>query len=137
MLRKNLTEEGVAKLKPPKDRQFQNYHDGIVPGLVLRVSAKGRKTWVAQYYAKSVDKDGKRTTIPTTKALGLYPILKVKEARDKARVFLADPAKAKAKADTGSFREVAENFVKRHVTEKKLRTQADIERLLRTHIYPH
>jgi hypothetical protein len=31
-----------------------------VPGLVLRVSAKGRKTWVAQYYAKSVNADGER-----------------------------------------------------------------------------
>ncbi len=136
MVRKNLTEEGVAKLKPPTDRQFQNYHDGIQPGLVLRVSSKGRKTWVAQYYAKSVDSDGKRTTIPTTKALGLYPVLKVKEAREAARAFLFDPAKAKAQADTGSFKEVAEKFIKRHVEANKLRTQADIVRLLNTHIYP-
>jgi integrase len=137
MLRKNLTEEGVAKLKPPKDRQFVNYHDGIVPGLVLRVSSKGRKTWVAQYYAKSVDADGNRTTIPTSKALGLYPILKVKEARDAARVFLADPLKAKAQADTGTFRDVAENFIKRHVEASGLRSRHDIVRLLHTRIYPH
>jgi integrase len=137
MPRKNLTEQGVAKLKPPTDRQFQNYHDGIQPGLVLRVSAKGRKTWVAQYYAKSVDQDGNRTTIPTSKALGLYPTLKVKEAREAARAFLVDPLKAKAQADTGSFREVAENFVRRHVDKEKLRTKDDIVRLLNTHIYPH
>ncbi len=136
--RKNLTEEGVAKLRPPTDRQFVNYHDGLQPGLVLRVSSKGRKTWVAQYYAKSVDGDGNRTTIPTSKKLGLYPTLKVKEAREAARAFLVDPAKAKAKADTGSFREVAENWVKRYVeTEKKLRTRDDIVRLLNSHIYPY
>jgi integrase len=136
-IRKNLTEAAVARIKPPTDRQFQNYHDGIQPGLVLRVSAKGRKTWVAQYYAKSVDKDGNRTTIPTSKALGLYPTLKVKEAREKARIFLGDPVKAKAQADTGTFREVAENFVKRYVDEKQLRTRNDIVRLLNSHIYPH
>jgi integrase len=133
MLRKNLTEAAVAKLKPPLDRQFQLIHDGIQPGLVLRVSSKGRKTWVAQYYAKSVD----NTLVPTSKALGLYPTLKVKEAREAARTFLVDPQKAKAKADTGSFREVAENFVKRHVEANKLRTQGDIVRLLNSHIYPH
>ncbi len=133
MLRKNLTEAAVAKLKPPLDRQFQLIHDGIQPGLVLRVSSKGRKTWVAQYYAKSVD----NTLVPTSKALGLYPTLKVKEAREAARMFLVDPQKAKAKTDTGSFREVAENFVKRHVEANKLRTQGDIVRLLNSHIYPH
>jgi Arm DNA-binding domain len=105
MLRKNLTEAAVAKLKPPLDRQFQLIHDGIQPGLVLRVSSKGRKTWVAQYYAKSVDA---RTMVPTSKALGLHPTLKVKEAREAARTFLVDPQKAKAKTETGSFREVTD-----------------------------
>jgi integrase len=137
-IRKNLTELFLEKkLEPPTDRQFVNYHDGILPGLVLRVSAKGRKTWVAHYPAETVNKHGKRITITTSKALGLYPMLKVKEAREKARPFLADPKKAKAQADTGTFREVAENFIKRYVDEKQLRTRKDIVRLLNTHIYPH
>jgi integrase len=134
MQRKNLTEEGVAKLKAPKGRQFQNHFDGFVPGLVLRVSAKGRKTWAAQYYTKATGKDGKPVTIATTKALGLYPILKVKEAREAARLFLADPEKALAQADTGTVREVAEAFIKRHV--EKLRTKNGIMRYLTKHVYP-
>ena len=136
MQRKNLTEEGVAKLKPPKGTQFQNYYDGLVPGLVLRISSKGRKTWAAQYYTKANGKDGKRITIATTKALGVYPVLKVKEAREKARLFLADPTKALAQAESGSFKDVAESFIKRHVQAKKLRTQSEIERLLAKYIYP-
>jgi integrase len=137
MQRKNLTEEGVAKLKaPPKGKQFENYYDGLVPGLVLRVSSKGRKTWAAQYYTKATGKDGKPSTIATTKALGLYPILKVKEARDKARQFLADPHKALREADNGSFKEVAEKFIKRHVEEKKLRTEGEIKRVLAKYVYP-
>lgn len=135
-VRKNLTEEGVAKIKDPTDRQFKNYYDAIVPGLVLRVNSGGRKTWCALWYKKA-HKDGKRVSIPTTCKLGRYPHLKVKEAREKARQFLADPQKAKAKADTGSFGQVAENFLTRYVKAKKLRTQADIERILKKIVYPH
>ena len=72
----------------------------------------------------------------TTHKLGRYPHLKLKEARDAARVFLADPQKGLARADTGSFREVAENFVKRHVAASKLRSQPEIERCLKVYIYP-
>jgi integrase len=136
MQRKNLTEEGVAKLKAPSGKQFQNYHDGLVPGLVLRVSTKGRKSWVAQYYVKAPGKDGKRITMATTKALGVFPVLSVKKAREAARLFLADPHKALAQADSGSFREVAETFVKRHVEANGLRSKAEIERLLTRYVYP-
>jgi integrase len=135
-VRRNLTEEGVAKYKAPKDRQFDSYYDGIVPGLVLRVNSGGKKTWCALHYVKKMNKDGKRVSIPTTHKLGTFPILKVKEAREKARQFLADPQKALAQVDSGSFKEVAENFIKRHVEANKLRTQADIERILNKYIYP-
>jgi integrase len=137
MPRKNLTEEGVAKLKPPVAGQI-DYFDALVPGLILRLGYGGAKTWLVRHYLKRAGKDGKRVSIPTTAKLGRYPILKVKEARDKARVFLADPVKAKAQADIGSFRDVAENFVKRYVEgEKKLRTRDEIVRLLTTLVYPH
>lgn len=136
MLRKNLTEEGVAKLKTPATGQI-DYYDKIIDNLILRLGYGGAKTWLVRHYLKRTGKDGKRISIPTTAKLGRYPILKVKEAREKARLFLADPLKAKAQADTGSFRDVAENFVKRYVeAEKKLRTQDEIVRLLNTLIFP-
>jgi integrase len=134
--RKNLTEKGIEKIKPPKDRQFDSHYDAIQPGLVLRVNAGGTKSWNAQYYLKRVNEDGKRVSIPTSFKLGLYPTLSVKQAREKARVFLADPQKALAQADSGNFKEVAETFIKRHVEANKLRTQADIKRVLNKYILP-
>jgi hypothetical protein len=128
MARKNLTEAMVARLKAPTDRQFILYYDALVPNLLLRVSSKGRKTWCARHYKKARNANGKRVTIPTTHALGVYPILKVKEAREQARQFLVNPAKALAQAEDGSFREVAENFLKRHVEVAGLRSQKDTKR---------
>jgi hypothetical protein len=137
MPRKNLTEEGVAKLKPPAAGQI-DYFDALVPGLILRLGYGGSKTWLVRHYLKRRNGDGKKISVPTTHKIGRYPILKVKEARDKARLFLADPVKAKAQADVGSVREVAENFVKRYVeAEKKLRTKDEIVRLLDTLVLPH
>jgi integrase len=80
--------------------------------------------------------DGKRITASTTQKLGRYPQLKLKDARERARQFLADPQKAMTQADDGSFRQVAENFIKRHVEHEKLRTQPEIERVLRRYVYP-
>src|SRR5262249_28476693 len=134
---KHLTEEGVGKLKAPAKGKQIDYFDTIMPGLVLRVNYGGAKAWRALYYVKRLDKDGRRITLPTTHKLGRYPVLKLKEARDKARQFLADPDAALRKADTGSFREVAENFLKRHVEANKLRWQSEIERCLHKYVYPH
>jgi hypothetical protein len=136
MPKKRLTEEGVAKLKPPVAGKQLDYFDAGMPGLVLRVNYGGRKTWRALYYVRGIGKDGRRRTEPRTHALGLYPILKLKEAREAARKFLADPQKARAQANGGSFKEVAENFIKRHVDANKLRSKAEIERCLHKYIYP-
>ena len=126
----------MAKLPTPAQGHI-DYFDTLLPGLILRVGYGGSKTWLVRYY-KHRTKDGRKISIPTTHKIGRYPVLKVKEARDKARVFLADPVKAKAQADVGSFRDVAENFIKRYVEqEKKLRTRDDIERILKTYVYPY
>ena len=135
MPKKRLTEEGVAKLNPPTDGQI-DYYDAVMPGLVLRVNYGGAKAWRALYYINKTGKNGKRITTPTTHKLGRYPHLKLKEAREKARQFLADPQQALTKAETGSFRDVAENFIKRHVEHEKLRSQPEIERCLKKYIYP-
>lgn len=133
---KRLTEEGIDKLKAPTERQYETHYNSQVPGLVLRVNSGGTKVWHVLYKTKITNKHGKRVSIATTHKLKRYPILKVKEAREKARLFLADPDKALAQADTGSFKEVAENFVKRYVEKKKLRSQPEIERCLDRYIYP-
>jgi integrase len=134
---KRLTEEGVRKLKPPSNGQIDYFDIGMAGRLVLRVNYGGRKTWRALHYVKGVNKTtGKPRTEPRTHPLGLYPILNLKEAREKARQFLADPQKALAQADSGSFKDVAQNFIKRHVEASKLRSQPEIERCLDKYIYP-
>ena len=135
MPKKRLTEEGVAKLNPPSSGQA-DYYDAGMPGLVLRVNYGGAKVWRALYYLKKFNKDGKPITVPTTHKLGRYPHMRLKQAREQGRQFLEDPQKALAQADEGSFREVAQNFVKRHVEHEKLRSQPEIERVLKKYIYP-
>jgi integrase len=140
MPKKRLTEEGVARLSPP-DAGTVDYYDAGMPGLVLRTNYGGRKVWRALYYVSTVAKSGKkagqRIRMPTTHELGTYPVLKLKEARERARQFLADPQKALAQVESGSFKDVAENFIKRHVEANKLRTGNGIKRLFDVYIYPH
>jgi integrase len=133
---KRLTEEGIDRLKAPTSRQFENHYDSQVPGLLLRVNAGGSKAWLALYYRKSTDANGKRVSIATTHRLGRYPILKVKEAREAARKFLADPQKGLAQADDDSFEAVAQNFIKRHVDHNGLRSKREIVRCLDRYILP-
>jgi integrase len=137
MPKKALTEEGVRKLKPPPKGKQVDYFDAHMPGLVLRINYGGAKVWRALYYRKRLDRDGKQLTVPTTYKLGRYPVLNLKQARAKAQQFLVDPQKALAQADTGSFKEVAENFLKRHVEANKLRWQPEVERCLNKYVYPH
>lgn len=132
---KRLTEEGVKKLNVKAGTQVDFFDSGLT-GLVLRVSrghnkAEGTKTWRALYYVKDAGK-----TKPKTHKLGRYPHLSLKAARDKARDFLADPQKALAKAAEGSFKQVAEAFLKRHVEANGLRSEAEIRRCLIRYVYP-
>jgi integrase len=143
--RKNLTEEGVARYRPPTDRQFANHYDAICPGLILRHSSKNRKTWVVQIYKRSVDASGKRKRVPSTKILGLYPHLSVKQAREKARKFYGNPEAAAAENDESSFEQVSGNFLKWHFARNKdehgrvvpLRSEALIERIVERLLLPH
>jgi integrase len=136
MPKRNLTEEGVKRIRPPAKGTQADYFDGVQPGLVLRVNYGGAKVWRALHYLKRISPDGKKITIPTTFKLGRYPTLSVKQAREKARAFIADPHKGMAQAEVGSFQEIAEQWIKRHVEANRLRTQDEIERILAQYIYP-
>jgi integrase len=146
MPKKKLTDQGVAKLKPPAKGKQVDYFDAYMPGLVLRLNYGGRKTWRALYYVPTVAKKGKRAgqriSMPTTRELGRYPNMTLKEARAAAKSF--DPKKALAQTDAGSFKKVAETFIKRYVDEGRrktgdqgpLRSKKQIERLLDTLVLP-
>jgi integrase len=135
--KKRLTEEGVARLKPPPEGKQVDYYDAVERGLVLRVNYGGRKTWRALHYVRTVAKSGKLAgqpiSMPTMHPLGRWPAMGLKQARDAARAFLADPRKA---AEGGTYAEVADSFVARHVKASGLRTAPEIERCLRVYLMP-
>jgi integrase len=104
-MKKQLSAQAVERTKPPKTGRLE-IDDLVVPGLVLRVTDKGVKSWSLLY---RVAGEGGLTTAGLPKrgklrriTLGRYPVLDLKGARDAARRALAladngdDPAVAKA-----------------------------------------
>jgi integrase len=77
-LKKILTDPALKALKPAVSGKRYDVADGLVPGLVVRVTDKGTKTFclVARY-------PGSRN--PTRRSLGEYGALTLEAARDKAR----------------------------------------------------
>ncbi|HEV7254495.1 MAG TPA: integrase arm-type DNA-binding domain-containing protein [Mesorhizobium sp.] len=78
MPRENLTDKRLKALKPAPAGQRYEIMDGIVPGMGIRVTDKGQKSFVfvARYPGSSN---------PTRRALGEYDALTLDAARDKAR----------------------------------------------------
>lgn len=129
---KHITDAFVRNVKLPLKSDSPNqvlYLDTIERGLALGlvVSYGGSKTFRVLTY----DTNGK----PRTHKLGRYPAMKVKEARAKAREYFEHPEKAEAEAKAGTFREVAENWLKRHVQASKMRSEREIRRHLNRYIY--
>ena len=84
----HLTELAVARLRPPRDRDFVWHADRLLPSFGLRLYRTGRKTWgILRRW------DGARN--PTFRPFGEYPELSLAEARAKARAILADPSSLK------------------------------------------
>lgn len=137
-----FTEDAVRKLKPELDRNGRkaqhNWYDAKHPGLILRVNWGGSKSWRVLYYVgrktKShgfgyFDKPG----LANSERIG------VKRARElagefKANLaeFLARPAAQPPKA---TFKQIAEDFLKREV-EGKLRSELQIKSTLKNLVYP-
>lgn len=143
MPRKKLTEENIETLKPETGKQII-YADEVQRGLVLILNYGGLKTWAVRYYKPGIagekskeERRGERISIPLLHILGRHPELTAKQARKRAMKFLANPVTALDAADEDSFKTVAEEFLKRHVRKKELRTADDIERLITNYIYPH
>jgi integrase len=136
--RKNLTDRLLKSLegKPAKKGETYNVMDSVVPGLGVRVSETGRRTFilVARF-------PGSKN--PTRRALGEYGALTLEEARNKARKWHAllshgtDPKQdeerqqlAEQRKREASFAAVAEQFIA-YIHRQKLRTAPVMERNLR------
>jgi integrase len=125
--RTTFTEAAVKRLKLPAVGAQIDYFEKLRRGLTLtlRISYGGTRAWRVGYYINSR---------PKAKTLGRYPELGVAAARKAAFAF--DPTAANAAAEAGSFKAVAETWLKQYVEKKRLRTQDEIERILRVYVYP-
>lgn len=79
-MRKKLTPKLLDNLPPAQGKRYE-VRDELLTGLHIRVSNSGGKVW---YLAARVDEKQKRIK------LGTYPVLSLKDAREKAQMILRD-----------------------------------------------
>jgi integrase len=123
--KENLTALRVLKAPlPAKPNQLELWDSGC-PGMMLKVSFGGARTFFAVHYVGGKARMHK---------LGRFPILSLDDARKAARKFLADPeAASKQQAAKETFEQVLDKFVLRHIKAKGLRSAKDYEARLRRH----
>ena len=133
-----LTTKCIEGIKPPAADRV-DYFDAILPGLSLRVTRAGAKSWVA-YYRSPLERDRKGRPKLRRHTLGRFPRLKLSEAREEARQILRrveegeDPQKEKTDAkrqrgaslpDPVTVEEGVRRYVEDHVkVHNKPRRQA-------------
>ena len=83
-MRKKLTDRFLNSLKPPATGGVEIV-DTEAPGLVMRVTAKGAKSWAIRYRPKG---GGQQRA-----SYGAYPAVKLADARQRARDIAAAAAK--------------------------------------------
>jgi integrase len=130
-MRKSLSDKGVAALKPRAQRY--TFPDPELRGHYVRVTPNGKKSFVAV----TLDPHGKQIWA----TLGSAEVLSITEAREKARIAINRVRDGKPAFETppnkpASFQSVAETWLQRHVRAKGLRSEREITRLLRVHVYP-
>lgn len=125
MAPRRLSDTFLKSLKPAPAGQRLDVMDAHVPGLGVRVSDSGRKTWmlIARYPG---------STNPTRRALGEYPSLSLEEARKKAASWRdliklgKDPKdeqaaqrRAELRKREDTFDAVAEEFIRRVLPKQR------------------
>jgi integrase len=153
--KKELTDVAIRKAKPPAAGKREIMWDGLVPGFGLRLTDKGKKTFVlVKRYGGAVQ--------PSPRKIGEYGVVSLDEARETAREWTKlikigkDPAveerhrreqekrdkaeaeAAKARADANTFAAAFELFCKTHLynSKKPLRTGKDVEQTMRRVLLP-
>ena len=131
-----LTKRVIDELQPSDKDQF--YWDTGITGLALKVTPKGKKTFLVQY------RPGGRGT-PTRKMfIGPYGDVTLHKAQTEARRILGlraegrDPAlekqQAKHRNTSNKFSDVADDFLAKHASQN--RTVAETKRILKRDILP-
>lgn len=135
MAKKTLTDRFIKSRKKAPSGQRKDYPDAIVPGLALRVTDRGHKSFVlVARYPSNPDN-------PTRRAIGDYGAVSLDKARRKARDWLEllgkgidpkiDEARERAlqaRQQTNTFAFVASEFLDRHAST--LRKAAEARRVI-------
>jgi integrase len=137
-MQKALTDVLVRSLTPP-DKGRLELSDSRCPGLEIRATAGGAKSWSFRF------RDPRSAKI-TRATIGSYPDVTLAEARERAgdlrRAVAAglNPVEQKRRqreeATTKSFSALAERYLAEHARRFKRSASAD-ERNLRLHVLPH
>jgi integrase len=124
---KELNDRTVKRLELPAGKKQEEHFWRLYKSrsLILTLNASC-KSWSVLFYAKG----GK----PRRKKLGTFPAMNVTKAQKAAMSF--DDKEALATAEAGTFKKVSEQFLKRHVQEKGLRTEREITRILDKYLLP-
>ncbi|MEE9250367.1 MAG: integrase arm-type DNA-binding domain-containing protein [Alphaproteobacteria bacterium] len=148
---KHLTDPGIGKMSKAKKGKRDECFDAGAPGLALRITDKGVKSW--SVYCRL---DGKHQRL----TIGAWPEIGVAKARDQAREIKSqakagiDPKEAgkaeKAAAEdeaADTFGAIAEEYIKIECLERELRNGKvlppklkrgwEVERIIRRELMPH
>jgi len=132
-----LTDRRIATLRPNSTARLE-VPDQKVPGLALRVTPSGAKTWTLRYRVEGGRKGRLRRL-----TLGSYPAVSLVKARKAAAHALgqiatthADPATLKRAARLGeTVADLAKEYLARHAKRHK-RSWREDDRILNTTILP-
>ncbi len=134
-MRVKLTAKTVENARPP-ERGREQLWDATLPGFGLRITDKGKKSWVLMYRIRGRQR---RLTI------GSYPAFSLSEAREEARAALRDlergndPVEGKLAAKRKPptlFSESVDQFIELYAKPKN-RGWKETHRLLKNNVEPH
>ena len=141
--KKRFTDLSVEKMAPVEGKRLEVF-DTLTPGLALRITEGGKKSWSVMYRVAGRGTGGNRGPLRRM-TFGAFPLIDVKTAREKARaaIDLADRGDDPADKRKDEMRQKGERvfevicarFIELHA---KAHTQKwrDTERLLNTFAVP-
>ncbi len=132
-MKKKLTDRIVKALKPPQEGKDQYWDKDAELG--LNVYSSGKKSWIVMYRVGGKQK---------SKKLGVYPTMKMAEAKREARDILNSAQKGldlvyerkkTKRLDGKTFKAISNEYLEKHAKPKKRQWKAD-ERLIKKELLP-
>ncbi len=145
-----LQDQKIKALRPPTEGRLE-VKDSLVPGLMLRVTPRGVKSFCLVFKVPGEHPDGpSKTGMPRCgkshrMTLGTYPMLSLADARDTARRLLEqvdqgiDPRPARTEAAQAAYDNTVASVAKRFIAQEckgHIKSWRRVERTLELHVLP-